>query len=206
MANTFLHALGTDVGASLCEVGDGRYAARAILAGRRRGGLRDRAAVRRRRGAGAGSGSACGNGAHRRGAGRCDDPRHRRGLGERALRAARGMPHAWSGTARSAPSRCRRSMRRRSRSAKAGGATHQGGIAAAPWQAAAIPSPRSPMPASLGISAISPPPVGRFSNGSRGRRSPEVAALGRLAPVGVALETPRRNPPLRQPSRPRHGR
>ena len=128
MANTFLHALGTDVGASLCEVGMADTA-RAILADADAAGceivLPSDVVVAR----GAGSGSACGNGAHRRGAGRCHDPRHRRGLGERALRAARGMPHAGlerpARRLRGAAVRCGDGRGRKGR-----GATHQGGIAA----------------------------------------------------------------------------
>ena len=115
MANTFLAAQGIDVGKSLCEH-DMADTAREIMAQGRGGGLRDRAAGRRGGGARVQGRRARSEivAGRRLPAGR-DDPRRRAG-GDRADRGGASRTRArWSGTARSAPSRSRRSTPRPTR-------------------------------------------------------------------------------------------
>ena len=126
MANTFLHALGTDVGKSLCEA-EMAGTAREILARADAEGceiaLPSDAVVAREFKAGAPGRDRPGDGR----AGRHDDPRRRARDRQRAGAAGWANAGRWCGTARSARSRSRRSMPAPTRSPEAAADLTRGG-------------------------------------------------------------------------------
>ena len=173
MANTFLAAQGKPVGKSLCE-NDLIANARDILAKAKSLEPRDRAAGRRRGGAKVRRACALARGRGRRRRRGRHDPRHRPAQHRAGRSRCWPDPRRWSGTARSAPSRCEPFDNGTDRSGRGGGGTHRRPASLSVLPAAATPWRRSTSPGVTGRLTYVSTAGGAFLEWLEGKTLPGV--------------------------------